>query len=113
MRVLVCGGRDFKDQRRLVQCLHAIHGSTPFSVLIHGGAAGADRMAAAWAKRHGIPVETYFADWQTFGRKAGPIRNQEMLDDGKPDLVLAFPGGRGTADMVARAERAGVNVVRL
>jgi hypothetical protein len=50
------------------------------------------------------------ADWNTHGRAAGPIRNQRMLDEVKPELVVAFPGGRGTADMVRRAREAGVNV---
>ena len=47
------------------------------------------------------------------GYRAGPIRNQEMLDKGKPDLVIAFPGGKGTADMVGRALRTGVFVYRV
>ena len=64
---------------------------------------------AEWAR---IPVKEYPADWQKHGRAAGPIRNQQMLDEGKPDLVVAFDGGRGTADMIARAEKAGVRVVR-
>lgn len=50
---------------------------------------------------------------QKYGKSAGPIRNQTMLDDGKPDLVLAFPGGRGTADMVAKAEKHGIPVRRI
>jgi hypothetical protein len=60
-----------------------------------------------------IPCSVYMADWDGLGRKAGPIRNQRMLDEGKPDLVIAFPGGRGTADMVRRAREAGVEVVEL
>jgi len=51
------------------------------------------------------------ANWAELGRKAGPIRNQQMLDEGKPNLVVAFPGGRGTADIVRRARAAGIEVV--
>ncbi len=81
--------------------------------LVNGGAKGADFAGRWWAERFGMQVETYEADWDTHGRAAGPIRNQRMIDEGKPDLVLAFPGGRGTADMVRRAEKAGIEVRRV
>ena len=74
---------------------------------------GADTLGAEWAKAQGIPCEVYMADWEGLGRKAGPIRNQRMLDEGKPDLVVAFPGGRGTADMVRRARSAGLDVLEI
>jgi hypothetical protein len=57
-----------------------------------------------------IPSEIYHADWQ-LGRKAGPIRNQRMLDEGRPELVIAFPGGRGTSDMTARARAAPLETI--
>lgn len=79
--------------------------------VIHGDARGADRLAGAVAEAAGVPIEKYPADWDKHGRGAGPIRNQRMLDDAKPDVVLAMPGGRGTADMIRRAQRAGVRVV--
>jgi UDP-N-acetylmuramoylalanine-D-glutamate ligase len=60
-----------------------------------------------------IPVETYEADWDTHGKAAGPIRNKRMLDEGKPDLVVAFPGGRGTANMISQARKAGVEVIEV
>jgi hypothetical protein len=84
------------------------------TTLIHGGARGADSLAAEWAMANGIPVLEYPVtpeDWRTIGKAAGPMRNQRMLDEGKPDLVVAFPGGSGTADMVRRAQRAGVKVI--
>ena len=71
--------------------------------IIHGGAPGADMLAAEVAQELGIPARAYPADWRKHGRAAGPIRNQLMLDDGKPDIVVAFPGGKGTADMIRRA----------
>ena len=52
------------------------------------------------------------AEWDKYGVSAGPIRNQKMIDEGKPDLVFAFPGGRGTTDMIRRAAVAGIRVVR-
>jgi hypothetical protein len=81
------------------------------TVVIHGDARGADRLAGEIANAAGIPVESYPADWVKHGRAAGPIRNQLMLDVAKPDVVLAMPGGNGTADMVRRAKAAGVAVV--
>jgi hypothetical protein len=84
-------------------------------LVIAGGARGADTLAVqeARARKPPIPVRVYPADWRRHGKAAGPIRNQQMLDEGAPDLVLAFPGGGGTADMVRRARRAGLEVVRI
>jgi predicted Rossmann-fold nucleotide-binding protein len=110
MRVLVCGGRDYGNITRVAQELDALvrlHG--PLTV-IEGGAAGADQIARTWAYHVGATIHTFQAEWAKHGRAAGPIRNQEMLEKGKPELVLAFPGGRGTADMVRRAKLAGVPV---
>jgi hypothetical protein len=111
MRVLVCGGRDFDDGEFLGRALDALAKMRPFSVLIQGGATGADALARTWALHHSIPLITEPADWNTHGRKAGPIRNQKMLDMHKPDVVVAFRGGKGTADMIRRAKRAGITVV--
>jgi hypothetical protein len=110
--VLVCGGRDFgatREERLLLR--DTLDRLGAIQVLIEGGAHGADRLAAEWAAAaHSVSLVTFPARWQEHGKAAGPIRNQQMLDEGKPDLVLAFPGGRGTADMVSRARRAGVLV---
>ena len=81
--------------------------------VVHGGAAGADTLAHTWAMRLGLEVDMMAADWATHGLAAGPIRNQQMLTDAKPDLVVAFPGGRGTADMVSRARHARVQVAEI
>lgn len=110
MRVLITGGRDFDDQDLLERTLDELHSKHSFTTMIHGDASGADRLAGQWAESKGISVEANPADWKKFGRAAGPIRNQQMLDD-KPDLVVAFPGGKGTADMVSRAKKAGLLVV--
>ena len=69
-------------------------------------------MARKFAEWQGIPVKTFEADWDRHGKAAGPIRNKQMLDEGKPDLVVAFEGGKGTANMIAQAEAAGVRVFR-
>lgn len=111
-RVLVCGGRDYWDRHHVYNVLMdliAEFGDVP-QCIIHGGAAGADAHAAYWALGVGVDEVCFEADWGTHGRAAGPIRNQRMIDEGKPTLVMAFPGGRGTADMVRRARAAGLPV---
>lgn len=111
MRVLICGGREFQDVTWLWSVMDGLHAQSPISEVIAGGAKGADTLGAEWAADRGIPCRVVMADWNTHGRAAGPIRNQRMLDEGRPELVVAFPGGRGTADMVRRAREAGVAVV--
>lgn len=113
MRILVCGGRDYVDARIVYDVLDDMCKWKPVSVIIHGAASGADTLAKKWAKKKGIQDEPYpvtRADWVAKGHAAGPIRNQQMLDKGKPDIVLAFPGGRGTLDMIRRAKKAGLPV---
>jgi YspA, cpYpsA-related SLOG family len=111
MRVLVCGGRQFEDCDTLNAGLDKLHHEHRITLVIAGGARGADTLAEEWAKAVGLPCTVYRADWEKLGRKAGPIRNQQMLDEGRPDLVVAFPGRRGTADMVGRARSAGIEVI--
>lgn len=116
MRVLVCGGRDFVDRKFLEEVLDDLNTRRgPFEVVIHGGARGADTLAGLWAKRRGVPIELYPADWGRHGRSAGPVRNAEMLTRGRPDLIIAFPGGAGTADMVrqgyAAAREANIEII--
>lgn len=82
MRVLVCGGRDYGDREGLYAALNELHRRQKFELLIAGGARGADTLAEQWADDRKIPTKIYQADWETLGRKAGPIRNQRMLDEG-------------------------------
>lgn len=110
MRVLVCGGRLFSDAEYAYRVLDQLHRERGVEVLIEGDAEGADRIAGSWARQNGIENLKFPADWTTHGRAAGPIRNGQMLVEGKPDLVLAFPGGRGTANMIRQAKAAGVPV---
>lgn len=108
-RIIVCGGRDYRDERTIRTVLSVLYGA---EVLVHGDARGADRMAASVGADLGFTTEPWPADWNAHGKAAGPIRNQQMLDAGA-DLVVAFPGGRGTEDMVRRARAAGVTVLRV
>ena len=110
MRILVCGGRDYSNRHRVFAALDKFDAKHLVSLVIHGAARGADTCAAEWAARRCVHTAPFPADWKTHGRGAGPIRNQQMLDHGKPDAVVAFPGGAGTADMVRRAKAAGLPV---
>jgi hypothetical protein len=115
MRVLFCGDRDWNDIVPIVKELSALPDG---SVIIEGEARGADRMAAHAAKvllaHKNFEVQRYPANWDKFGRAAGPIRNQQMLDEGKPELVIAFhhdiENSKGTKHMVGIAIKAGIKV---
>ncbi len=113
MRVLVCGGRTYNDHQRVRAVLGKLHREVGILCLIQGGAKGADLHASSWATMNHVMQEVYEADWENQGSFAGPARNKRMLDEGKPDLVIAFPGGRGTADMCRKARRAGVEVIEI
>lgn len=111
MRVLVCGGRNYCEASVLWGELDTLHRQAAHDsmIVIQGGARGADQMAREWCAAREVPYDNFPANWETFGRAAGPLRNNAMLR-ASPDLVLAFPGGRGTADMVSKAKAAGVPV---
>jgi len=109
-RILVCGGRDCAEQAMLFGVLDMEAEARPIGTIIQGGADGADRLARLWCHSRKVRYDNYPADWRAHGKAAGPIRNQQMLDEGMPTKVFAFPGGRGTADMVRRAKAAGVPV---
>ncbi len=111
-RLLVCGSRDYTDRERVWSVLDRVNAKRPLGVVIHGAARGADTLAGEWAEAREVEVWRFPAKWGEDGRGAGHLRNQRMLDVGKPEGVVAFAGGSGTADMVARAEAAGVTVMR-
>ncbi len=109
MKVIVCGGREFSQEEFLFYSLDRLHAEYCFDLLIHGGAKGADALAHRWALSRGVQPAACEANWNRFGSQAGPMRNANMLGL-RPDLVVAFPGGRGTAHMVAIARGCGVKV---
>lgn len=110
MRIIVCGGRDYADGKRIREVLGEYDRRDPWRVVVvHGGCRGADTLAALAALDLGFQAEEWAADWRRRGRRAGPLRNQAMVDRGA-DLVVAFPGGAGTADLVRRARAAGIEV---
>jgi hypothetical protein len=112
MRILICGDRHWTDRRSIEAYLSKYEPET--TVVVHGGAQGADTIAGEAAVQMGMVVEKYLADWQQYGRAAGPIRNRQMLDS-QVDLVVWFhldiDSSKGTKNMVAEADRAGVDVL--
>lgn len=113
MKVLVCGGRNFNDMEAVLNALDTLHRGDPITEIAHGGAKGADKLSGVWAHANRIPCRIYPANWGRDGNAAGPIRNVFMLKDFTPDLVVAFPGGKGTAHMVKIARKAGRKVIEV
>lgn len=116
MKVLVCGGRDYQDWEKVFYELDNIHKSSlwkPISEIIQGEALGADRCVKNWAKDRNVICKSFPADWNKYGRNAGPIRNKQMLDEGNPELVIAFPGGKGTANMVKLSKQCNIQVIEV
>jgi hypothetical protein len=112
VKVLVCGGRDYDNEEHVWEVLDLQCKLSPITLIIQGGARGADTLARLWADARRVDCLTVPADWNKYGAAAGPMRNARMLTY-KPDLVIAFPGGRGTAGMVKLANEAGVMVSNL
>lgn len=131
--VLICGGRSYgripigtppdqmaaarlkadREVFMLREALDQAHRKHRFTKVIDGAAPGADALAHQWAIDRRIPTLRYRANWKLLGRAAGPIRNAQMLREGRPDLVIAFPGGSGTENMVTLAKQAGIEVINL
>ena len=116
-KVLVCGGRNYDNRERLYKALDSALQSSIVAgklfVLIHGNAKGADSLSHEWARERQVSIEVYAADWDTYGRRAGPIRNRLMLTESSPHVIIAFEGGKGTAHMIEIGKKAGVPVLEI
>src|SRR5688572_25033460 len=129
MIVLVCGGRNHSNYALIWDTLDQLHAERGITRIVHGAGGNVDMSADAWAKSRKVEVKPYPADWTDISRpdavirirrdgakydaKQGINRNQEMLDKEDIALVVAFPGGPGTRDMVARSRRAGIDVMAI
>lgn len=140
MRVLVFGGRDYGDinpyldirtiaifkdvEQYLKNIIEYVYGvdclkqfveqatkENPL-VFISGLASGADKLCFAYADFPNVSIDKYPADWNKHGKIAGFIRNQQMIDDGKPDIAIGFPGGNGTKDMIKRLEKSNIKLIK-
>lgn len=135
MKVIVCGGRTFgaisyqdadghampfevvnarkKEREFQFEALHILHKQHGFTFIAEGGAKGADTTAFWFRKRLGIDGKTWEAKWDLQGKSAGSVRNQLMLFESGAEMVIAFPGGPGTADMVRKAKARNVPVIEV
>lgn len=129
---VICGGRSYgrvpddvprelrdhyetlarRERDRLVQVLDAAVTRLGLDRVAVGDATGADALAAAWAEGRAISFAVFAADW-SLGRAAGPARNLRMLNETKPDFVIAFPGSRGTRNCCSLADKAAIRVYRV
>lgn len=110
MRLLVCGDRNWNDFATILAKIASLQPE----VVIQGLAKGADWMAKCSARQIGIPCIDFPANWNEYGKAAGPIRNKLMLDEGKPTHCLAFHSNikisKGTKDMINRCVKANIPV---
>lgn len=104
--VIVTGGRTYGDCNKVFSVLDKLQPT----MVIQGGATGADAIARRWASERGVRCLTLPADWKTHGKAAGPIRNKEMINLGYARTVVAFPGDAGTKNCVEQARRAGLKI---
>jgi hypothetical protein len=110
MKILVTGSRFYKNKDKVFEVLDEL---SP-SFIVQGGATGADFLAKQYAITHRIEYDTIEAEWDIHGRSAGPKRNQEMLNKHPNiELVVAFPGNKGTADMVRRAQKQNIKILKI
>lgn len=112
MRLLICGSRTWTAVHPIAIVINGYRATDNQLMVIHGGHwEGADALADQHCLSVGLAPERFNADWKRHGRKAGPIRNEVMLEVGKPDVVWAFrmPGqSNGTDHMASIAQRAHV-----
>ena len=104
MRVLICGDRYWRNKKVIEKYISELPKDT---VIIHGGCRGADILSGIIAAKYGLDVIVFLPEWERYGRPAGPIRNRQMIIEGKPDLIVAFHNdlskSRGTANMIMLA----------
>lgn len=112
MIVLICGGRDYTDHATIDFVMQQLIKMNVWCI-VHGAARGADSLAAECAEAYGVPTSPFPANWDKYGKSAGSRRNTQMIKEGNPDLVVAFPGGNGTANMIRQAKQHGIRVIDL
>lgn len=103
MKTIIAGMRDYDSPETVERLAAHVHEMYPITEVISGGAKGVDRFGEAWAEKSGIPITPFPADWDKYGKSAGPVRNAEMAS--AADALLAVWDGesRGTRDMIRKA----------
>jgi len=109
MKTIIAGGRDYIFTREDIDKLHQLRKKLPITEVVGGGANGADLCGKTFAKVNHIPYKEFKARWGCYGKSAGPIRNKQMAE--YADALIAFPGGRGTEDMIRQAKEKGLKII--
>jgi hypothetical protein len=107
LKIIVTGGRHYRNFNKVTKVLDELKPT----LIIQGGATGADSLALTYAIDRKIESKTYPADWTKHGRAAGPIRNREMLQENLDATVVAFEGGNGTRNCIKTAQLLGMQVI--
>lgn len=113
MKVLVCGGRKYSNMSRIFCTLNAIHAIRPILEVIEGGATGADSIAGNWAKMYGEKLTVVLPDYRKHDPKVAPLIRNSQMAELNPDLLIAFPGGSGTADMIKKAKARHIPILEI
>jgi hypothetical protein len=113
MRIIVNGGRNYSDLTLVEPELTKLHRYTPIDVVIHGCSGAHAGAVEHWARSRGIPIVRYPPNWERFGHRSEMLRNMFMIKDSRPDLLVAFPGGENTADLIQRAVNTGIAVLKI
>jgi len=108
MKVIVAGTRTFDDPKIVEECLKRI--DFPISEIVSGGCRGIDSLAINWALSHNVPYTVFKADWGKYGKRAGPIRNQEMVNYADAIVAIWDGSSRGTKDVINKAKNKGLKI---
>lgn len=111
MKIIIAGGRDFKDYNQLCRICDDILPQFQDVSIVSGTARGTDRLGERYAKEHGIKVERFPADWDKHGKKAGYLRNKQMAE--YSDGLIAFHDhkSKGTKNMISEAQKEELMIV--
>lgn len=110
MRLIIAGGRDYRAGPAEYRWLDLVNHHQRVTAVLSGTARGVDTFGEMWAAEKHIPIERYPAEWKKYGPRAGPMRNQVMVN--RADALAVFPGGTGSANVTKLAEKAGIRIFR-
>ena len=102
MRTIIAGSRGIHDYALVEQAI--LESGFDITTVVCGGAQGIDTLGEIWAKSHGIPIEYYIPQWQTYGKSAGMRRNRKMADNADALIVIILDDSRGSVNMLAEAK---------
>ncbi|HHX59799.1 MAG TPA: DUF2493 domain-containing protein [Epulopiscium sp.] len=112
MKVLICGDRHWNNYSSILNIVQRLKKAYGNIKIVQGGCSGADIIAKKAAIECGLEYAEYPANWSKYGKRAGPLRNQQMLDEENPDMVIAFHPNinqsKGSRDMITRAKQVGI-----